>query len=214
VGRVQDLVDDVTNEGSFDATAAQVLRALTRRHRKMVVRARCYRKTVSLGSTVVSQRDYALPTDLRGIFEVTVAGITYGDARHVDISSQFQGLLWLCGTGGVAAPEEDASGLGELALIPTPGTAGDDISVRGFFAPPDLLTADDTTLKVPSDYDEELKAGGIAELLRGALGDFRADIAAPFDQVFQQGCEELRVDTNRKYRAPGPAQIRVVGYNA
>jgi len=177
------------------------------------VRARCFRKTVSLGSTVANQRDYALPTDLRGIFEVTVAGITYGDARHVDISSQFQGLLWLCGTGGVVAPEEDSSGLGELALIPTPGTAGDDIAVRGFFAPPDLLTADDTTLKIPSDYDEALKEGGIAALMSGALGDFRSDLAQDHEQKFQQGCEELRVDTNRRYSS-SPAQLRVVGYNA
>lgn len=212
MGRVQDIVDDILNEGGFDATPAQALRWATRRHRKMVVRARCLRKTVtSAGPTVATQRDYALPADIRGIFEVTVAGITYGEGWHTDISAQFQNRLWLCGTGGVTAGEEDASGLGELALIPTPTAGGDEIGVRGFFAPPDLLVADDTTLKVPSDYDDALVAGGIATGYRRLLA--RPDLAGPFEQDFSNACEELRLDTNRKY-GRGVAQIRVAGYNA
>jgi hypothetical protein len=212
VGRVQDIVDAILTEGGFDATQAQALAWTSARHRKMVVRARCYRKTASIGPTVALTRDYALPTDLRGIFEVTVAGVTYGNGHHVDISTEAQGRLWLCGTGGVTAPEETAAGLGELALIPTPSTGGDDVSVRGFFSPPGLLTTDDTTLKVSDDYDDALIAGGIATGYRRLLA--RPDLAGPFETDFGNACEELRVDTNRKYRGPGPAQIRVVGYNA
>lgn len=211
MGRVQDIVDDILNEGGFDATPAQALRWATRRHRRLVVRARCYRKTVSIGLTVASTRDYALPTELRGIFSVTVAGVTYGDGRHSDISAEAQRRLWLCGTGGVTTDEEDANGLGELALIPTPTTGGSDIAVRGFFAPPDLSLSDDTTLKSPSDYDDVLVAGGIGTGYRRLLA--RPDLAGPFEQEFGNGCEELRLDTKKKYRKQGPATIRVAGVN-
>jgi hypothetical protein len=206
------MVDDVLNEGGFDATPAQALRWLTRRHRRLVVRSRCYRKTASIGPTVALTRDYALPVDIRGIFEVDVAGVRYGDGRHSDISAQAQSRLWICGTGGVTTDEEDANGLGELALIPTPDTGGSTITVRGFFAPPDLLTADDTTLKSPSDYDDVLVAGAISTAYRRLLA--RPDLAGPFEQDFGNGCEELRVDTNRKYRGQGAVQMRVIGYNA
>lgn len=215
MGRVQDLVTEVLAEGEFDATDAQALRALTRRHRKMVVRAECYRKTVPVGPTVADVRDYALPADLRGIYSVTVGGITYGDGRHVDISSQAQGLLWLSGPGGIVAAEEDSSGLGELALIPTPSSpGGDTIDVRGFFAPPDLDVGDDSTLKIPSDYDDALAAGAIATLMRRGTGDFRSDIAQPFESEFSDACEELRRQVKRAVHGSGPAQIRVAGYNA
>jgi hypothetical protein len=214
VGRVSDLVAEVLAEGEFDATDAQALRALTRRHRKMVVRARCFRKTVSVGPTVALQRDYALPTDLFEIFEVTVDGVTYGNARHVDLSTEAQGTLWLAGPGGVSTEEEDTAGVGTLALIPTPGDGGSVVNVRGAFSPPDLSVSDDTTLKITPDFDDALAAGAIGSLMRRGTGDFRADIAQSFEQEWSDACEELRRQTNRRYRGPGPTMIRVLGYNA
>lgn len=212
MGRVQDLVDALKVQGGFDVTDPVALGLLSARHRRMVVRARCYRKTVSIGPTVATIRDYALPTDLRGIFEVTVAGLTYGDGRHTDISAQAQSLLWLCGTGGVTAPEEDVSGLGELALIPTPTSGGSDIAVRGFFSPPALDVSLDSTLKVPEEYDEKLVDGAIGTAYRRLLA--RPDLAGPFETDFSNACEELRIATKHKYRRQGPAEIRIVGYNA
>lgn len=215
MGRVQDLVDYVLNEGIFDATSAQALRWLTWRHRKMVVRSRCYRKTASAGTTAIGTRDYALPAGIVEIFEVQVAGVTYGKGRHEDISAQSQSLLWLWGTGGVVSPEESATGGLELALIPTPTTAGDAITVRGAFLPPaDLLTADDTTLLIPADFDEALGAGGIAMGMSGGPGDYRADLAQGFESKFDTACEELRRQVDRRYRTNGPATIRIAGVNA
>lgn len=206
MGRVQDLVDGVLSEGGFDATPAQALRWLSARHGRMVVRARCFRKTVSVGPTVALQQEYALPPELRGIFSVAVAGVPYGEARHGDIAAQAQSRLWLCGTGGVVTGEEDTDGLGTLALIPPPG-AGLDVTVRGFFWPSALLTADDTTLKTPEEYDDPLIAGGIATGYRRLLA--RPDLAGPFETDYANGCEELRLDTKRRYKQQGPAQIRL-----
>lgn len=208
-------MDDVLNEGVFDATSAQALRWLTRRHRTMVARSRCYRKTASLGSTVVGQQEYALPTGLISIDEVTVAGVTYGPGWHRDISSDAQGLLWLCGTGGVYTPEESVSGAAALTLIPAPTTAGDDVSIRGVFLPPaDLSVSDDATILIPAQYDDGLVAGAMATALMRGPGDFRQDLAQGFEQAFVDTCEELRRDVSRRYRGAGGARIRVLGINA
>lgn len=209
---VQQLVDDVRVEGAFDVTPEQALRWLTRRHRKMVARARCYRKTVSIGPTVADQRDYALPEGVVQLFELTVDGVTYGNGRHADLAQGAQGYLLLSDSGGVVVAEEDEAGASEVALYPTPTTAGSEVLVRATFLPPDLDVADDSTLKIPGDFTDALVAGAIATGLRRV--EHRSDLAQPHEQEFADACEELRRQVNRRYRGPGPAQIRVVGYNA
>lgn len=211
---VQQLVDDVLNEGSFDATADQALRWLNRRHRVMVARSRCYRYSASIGPTVANQRDYALPADVVEIFEVTVDGMPAGHARHVDLALGALSYVILSGVGRVMAPEEDAAGAAEIGLYPTPDTAGQTITVRAAFLPPDLSVADNTTLKVPLDFTDALVSGAMATALERAPGDFRPDLADRHTQRFEAGCEELRRRTNRRYRGTGPAQIRVQGVNA
>lgn len=209
---VQQLVDDVVQEGQFDVSAAQALRWLSRRHRFMVAESRCFRKTVEVGPTVAGQRDYELPSDLVEIMEVLVSGTTYGKARHVDLPLGEAGYLILDGDGGIVAPEETSDGAAEIALYPTPGSDGDSITVRGAFLPPDLDTADDSTLKLPGDFSDALVAGAIATGLKRI--EHRQDLAAGHEAEFREGVERLRVQTRRKYRGPGPATIRVRGINA
>lgn len=211
---VSQLVSDVLTEGSFDADSSQALKWLNRRHRKMVARSRCYRKTTEIGPTVASQRDYAIPADVVEILEVTVAGMPAGRARHVDLALGALSYVILSGDGRVLAPEESATGAAEIGLYPSPDTAGQSIQMRAAFLPPDLATGDDTTLKIPQDFTETLVSGAIAWGLRVAPGDFRADLAQSFEQEFNDGCEELRRQVARRYRATGPSQIRVQGVNA
>src|SRR4029078_12974345 len=94
---------------------------------------RASRKSVSMGPTRASRRDYALPSDLVEVLEVSVDGMPYGRATHTDLSYGAQGWLLLDGIGGVIASEETASGDAEVALYPTPTQAGLTVTVRGIF---------------------------------------------------------------------------------
>jgi hypothetical protein len=209
---VQQLVDDVVNEGSFDVTPAQALRWLNRRHRVMVVESRSSRRTVSIGPTVAGQRDYALPVELVQIYEVLVGGTTYTNGRHQDLSLGANGFLVLDGEGGIVSPEETSTGAAEIALYPTPEKDGDTLEVRGAFLPADLSTSDDSTLRVPGDFADALVAGAIATGLRRIEG--RPDLAQSFEQEFADGVARLKTQTMKRYRGPGVVQIRVAGVNA
>lgn len=215
MGRVQDLVDDVRTQGAFDTTDPVILRALTRRHRKMVVRSRIRRATLEIGPTVANDNSYVLPAHVAEVLEVTVNGMTWGRGRHSDLAAGAQGWILLSGPGGLVAPDEDTDGARSLALYPTPTEAGLSIKVHATLKPTlDLSVSDDTTLLIPDDYDEALLAGGISALMLSNIGDFRADIARDFEQQFVTGCDELRRDVAKQYRGSGPAQIRVQGINA
>jgi hypothetical protein len=167
VGDVQQLVDDVLNEGVFDVTSAQALRWLTRRHRKMVARSRCWRYETSLGGTVAAQGEYALPAGLVEIDEVTVGGDAYGKSNHVDAGRVAAGRMFVLGDGGLFSGGEDNQGAGTVTLLPVPVDSGVPIVLRGAFLPPDLQTADDSTLKVPGDFTDALVSGAIATGCRG-----------------------------------------------
>ena len=213
MGVVQQLVDDVLSEGGFDTDSTAVLRWLTRRHFKMVVRSRCYRKTVDIGPTVAAQQDYSISTDVVEIYQVTVGGIPYGKGRHVELAQGARGFLLLDDpSGGLLAAEEATDGSPQIALYPIPGTSGVSVLMRAAWRPPDLSTSDDTTLKIPADFYDALVAGAIATGMRRI--EQRADLAAPFESEYSDACEELRRQVNRQYRGTGPAQIRVQGINA
>jgi hypothetical protein len=209
VGDVQQLVDDVLNEGVFDVTSAQALRWLTRRHRKMVARSRCWRYETSLGGTVAAQGEYALPAGLVEIDEVTVGGDAYGKANHVDAGRVAAGRMFVLGDGGLFSGGEDNQGAGTVTLLPVPVDSGVPIVLRGAFLPPDLQTADDSTLKVPGDFTDALVSGAIATGL--SRTENRPDLAQYHEQVFSDACDELRRQVNRRYRGSGPATIRIQG---
>lgn len=209
---VQSLIDTVRSEAQFDVTDAQALTWLDRRHKSMVVRARALRKTTTVaGGTVANQRDYALPTDIVEVLEVNVNGLPYGQATHTDLSYGAQGWVVLSGVGGVVASEESTTGGPEIALYPTPTTAGLVILVRGVFRPGTLTVGDDTTIIVPDEYQDAMISGAIATGLKRQ--EYRPDLAQGFEQEFEAACEEYRRRVSRRYRGAGPATIRIQGVN-
>lgn len=213
---VASLVANVLAEGNFDATEAQALQWLSRRQRQMCARSRCYRKKLSIGPTVSEQQDYAVPAEVVEIREVLVNGLTYGTGRHVDLAQGAQGWLWLDGLawngGGIAMRDDDAEGTRKIALFPTPTEAGLEVVLIAVCLPPDLAVGQDTTIKVPLDFMDALVAGAIATGLRRI--ESRPDLAVPFETEFTNGCSELMMQTNRRFRGAGAAQIRVQGLNA
>jgi hypothetical protein len=213
MGAVQDLVDNVLDEGGIDATPQQALQWLSRRHVRMCARSGCYRLSRDVGPTVANQRDYPVGTDVVEIYEVLVGGVPYGKLRHVELAEGQLGWLWLAPDGaGMTAPEETAAGLPELALFPTPGSAGLAVLIRCSLRPGPLATTDDSTLKVPEDFHDDLVAGAIAT--GWSRIEQRDDMATGLEARFKDGCEELRRQMKRKYRGTGPTFIRIVGVNA
>lgn len=212
---VAQLVNDVLDEGAFDATSTQALRWLNRRHRQMCARSRCYRKTVVVASTVASQRDYDVPAGIVEAFEITVAGVTYGPGSHSDISAAAQSRLTLAGYGGVFVSTASDAGVTRVALLPVPATGGDEIDLYAAFLPPDL-TLDGSaggTLRVDTDALEGLLAGVFATAL-ARPNESRQDLAAGYEQQFASACEELHRRVNRRLKGSGAGQIRLQGANA
>lgn len=213
---VASLVQNVLTEGNFDATEAQVLQWLTRRQRQMCSRSRCYRKKLSIGPTVANQQGYSVPKEVVEIREVLVNGITYGTGRHSDLAQGAQGYIWLDGMylngGGIATRDDDSSGATKLALYPIPTEAGLEVTLIAVCLPPDLVVGEDGTIKIPGDFLDALVAGAIATGLTRT--EARPDLATAFETVFTNGCSELEMQTNRRFRGVGAAQIRVVGLNA
>lgn len=217
-GTVAGLVAGVLEDGQFDATPAQALKWLNTRHRQMCARARCYRQMLSLGATVEGQLGYPVPPRVVEVLQVTVGGMVYGAARHTDFAEGERGWIWLGGgEGGIAGREDAASGQQMLRLYPAPlaGRApepGEDVELYAAVQPPALVVGSDATLVVPDDYLDALVSGAIATgMLRV---EARQDLAAPHEQIFTTGCEELLRATNRRYRGAGPARIRLLGVNA
>jgi hypothetical protein len=208
---VQGLIDQVVTEAQFDVTGDAALAWLDRRHKKMVVRARAYRKSVSVGPTVSGTSDYLLPTDLVEVLEVNVGGLPYGRGTHTDLAYGAQGWLVLDGIGGIVSSEETASGGAEIALYPTPTSSGDTITVRGVFRPSSLAVGADTTILVPDEFLDSLVSGAIATGL--ARQEYRPDLAQSFEQDYESACEEWRRQLRRRYRGAGPTPIRIRGVN-
>lgn len=209
---VAQLVADVLEEGQFDADEAKVLRWLSRRQRTMCARSKCFRRAIQLGPTVAGQPAYAVPAEVVEIREVRVAGVVYGQGRHVDIAQGAGHYLWLSGTGGIAMREDSGAGVTELSVFPVPTDSGIELAITAVCLPPDLLTTDDTTLVVAPNFHEALVNGAIAT---GMLKvEARPDLAGPFETLFNEACEELAGQTGRRFRGAGPAQIRVIGVNA
>jgi 8-oxo-dGTP pyrophosphatase MutT (NUDIX family) len=210
---VAELVQDVLVDGGFDTTEARVLRWLNVRHRQMVARAKCFRRTLELGPTVENQRDYAVPPEVVELTELVVAGNVYGEGRHADLALGAAGRLWISGNGGISTREDDASGSPKIALYPTPTASGEPITAQAVCLPPDLSVTDDTTLKVPANFQDSLVEGAIATGL--ARLENQPALAQPRLDAFEAACRELEQETAVRLRGTAaPVQIRIAGYNA
>lgn len=214
---VQVLCDDVRVEGGFDATEPQCLRWLNRAWRRMVSEARAYRKVVAVGNTVAGTAFYAFPAGTVEVYSFELGGVPYGKARRADIypASQNQ-LIWSGPSGsGLIVSSANASGVPGVELIPVPSSV---LALTAFAAMiPNDLTIDATgdallAAVLGGDFHDELVAGAVATGLKRL--ERRADEATPFERDFAGGTERLRLRTRRRFRGPGPAQIRQVGVNA
>ena len=199
----------------FDVDDATALRALDRRHKRMCARSRCYRKTVAVGTTTAGTAFYAVAGVIE-LYSLNVGGVPYGKARHPDVYGYSQGTLLWCGPAGsgLIVADADSGGVNGVTLIPTPGTSGVAITSFAAVEPPDL-TLDGSaggTFKVDSDLVEGVEAGAMAAL--ADTTDEREDLATRMDGKFDVACEEQRRRTARRFRGPGPSQIRVQGINA
>lgn len=210
---VQDLVDDILNEGAFDVTSAQALRWLDRRHKSMCARARVYRKTTDFGPTVIGQQEYGLGAGLIEALDVTVDGAPYTRARHTDIAQNAGGWLTLSGMGGVFADSASSAGVQQLVLIPAPTEAGLAVSVYGVFLPATLELDNAPGLLIDEDLVEGLLAGVFATGLSRPQ-EARLDLAQSYEAQFSAACEEQRRRVGRRLKGAGPSQIRLVDVNA
>jgi hypothetical protein len=204
---VTGLQDALINEASFDITATQALAWINRRWRLMIGRARAYRKTLTVGPTVAATAFYPVPAAIE-VFEVTVGGAPYGRGRRGDPYQDSQGSLRWSGT-GLFVPDATASAVRGITLIPVPDTAGLAITAFAAVEPPDLTpdATGDTLLAtiLDGEFVEPLIAGAMATGYRreGNLG-----LARDNDAMFDAGCDEFLRITRRRFRGPGPTQIR------
>lgn len=205
---VQTLLDDLGTVG-FDVTAAVQIGWLDRRHKKMLGRARAYRKQLAVGTTVADTAFYAL--DVLELYQLTVGGVPYIKARQPDVYGYSQDTLLWTGNGGLIVADYSAGAVKGLTLIPTPTAGGDAIIAYAAVTPPTLDDAADTVL-VEDDFLDALVEGACAT---GFSRDTeRLDVARYYEERFDAACEEYRRRTNSRFRGPGPSTIRIVGVNA
>lgn len=212
--RVPALIARVLSEGGFDVDEATALRWLDVSHRLMVKRARSYRKRIALGTTEANVMTYGagLLDEVIEVIEVLVGGVPYGHGRHSDIAAGQQGWLLMNGPGGVAVEDESSAGGYELTLVAGyAGVAavptGAPIEVYAICRAPALSASDDTTLKIPPEYDSALVRGAIAE--GNSFLEERLDLAGTFRAEFDASCTELGSEVRRRN---APRQARVSGY--
>lgn len=211
---VNGLVLALTEEASIDISAATALVYINRAWRTFHGRARSYRDTVSFGTVVADQAAYAAPAGIKELYSLEVAGVPYGRARRPDGYSNSQGRLYWSFQGEVGLFYNDAtaSSVEEIVLIPTPTEAG--AAITGFAAtlPPDLTNdgTGDTLLTAHLDGDmiEPLIAGGMA-IAYQREGNLALRDAC--QSAFDASAEEYRRTIKRRFRGPGPTQMRIGG---
>lgn len=208
--RVPALISAVLQDGDFDVEEPAALRWLSDGHKLLVKRSKCYRKRIALGETVASQGTYGagLLDEVVEVVEVLVGGLPYGRGRHSDIAASAQGWLLLGGMGGVTVEDESTGGGYEIALVPAPVEGGAAIEVYAVCRAPALLAADDTTLKIPSEYDPALVNYAFSVGLQRDEG--RPELSRPYREEFEASCTELRREVAIRN---APRRARVSGYN-
>lgn len=215
-GLVAQLVANVLSEGNFDATEAQALQWLSRRHQQMCSRSRCFRKRLSIGPTIAEKAAYEIPKEVVEIREVQVNGYPYGEGRHIDLATGKLGYLWLsetwAGKSGLYTRGYSSTGVDMLALYPTPTEAGLEVAIYVTCLPEGLVVGNDAGVKIPADFYDALVAGAIATGLQRLEG--RSDLAGGYEATFSAGCSELEQRINKRLRGSGAAEIRVSGINA
>jgi hypothetical protein len=176
----------------------------------MCARSRCYRSTVSYGTTTVGVSNYSPAggsPEVVELLEMYVGGAPYGKARRNSWYSYENGVLVWRGPPGLWFAEQG----GTLVITPTPSEAGLSLSGLGAVMPPDLTVGGASSqFKIDSDMQEPLVNGAAGtELLRIGEGD-----PASMEATFGAACDELRRRVRKRYQGSGPKQILISGVNA
>jgi len=208
---VNGLITALTDEASFDVTSSQALVWLNRSWRTMLRRARAYRKTVSFGTTTAGDATYDAPAGIVELYSMEVAGVPYGRARRQDVYWNEQGnLSWTYqGETGLFYPDETASAVRQVTLLPAPTETGLALTGLAATTPPDLTndaSGDALLASYADDHHEGLIAGAMSI---GYMREGNMLAKASTDAVFNGETEEYRRDVKRRFRGPGPTQIRV-----
>jgi hypothetical protein len=215
---VSAIVTEILAQGSLDATSAETLAILNRRHKLMCNRARVYRTQQAMTRADADVAVYASATGL--IEPMTMQAIddttgdpgtvtTYSPANRGDVPAMLAETLVLSREGGVFA---EYNGATSWLLYPDP-TSSLTVYAYGVYSPPDLLIDNSVPFRVDDDAIEGLMAGVFATML-SRPGEARPDLAREQEATFSTACEELRTRSNKRSRGPGPAQIRLQGTNA
>lgn len=206
---VSDLVTEVIAQGAFDASSADVLKWLNRRHKEMVNAARAYRKTLTVGTTVAGTSAYAVPAGVVEITDIEVAGLPWGKGRLTDIAAGTQGWLWIDSLGGLIVQSASSSGATQIVLVPAPATGGDAITApNAAVTPPDLLIDNSVPLLIDDDLIEGLLAGVFATGLNRP-NEARPDLAGTQLGLFEQAKADYARRVTRRLRGAGPSRIRM-----
>lgn len=202
------LLDQVKVECGFDLTDAQVLRALNQRHRKMVGESGCFTRPSEF-STVAGVARYPLGDGVVQVWDLTVAGAKWERVGREVLQGLSGGLGRLPSGRGAYAEDFDTAGVPLVWLFPTPTTVQSVVTLSSVL-PDDLLAAGEPgSLRVPSEFNLDLVAGTIGDLL--ARTDQRPE-AGVFTQQCDLATEKLRRRIKRRLRG-SVGQVRVVGYH-
>lgn len=211
---VQSLLDAILDEGAFDASSAQALRWLDRRHKQMVARSLCNRAAYSPASLTVAADGLTVATLNPANVPVQVFSVTVNDsqvfapARHADRQGYLAGTLRWSGSDGLFIAERGTGAVASALTLfpPLDASAVGSVAVYGAWAAPTLQQSDMSVL-----VDDEAVEGLLAGVFATALGrpdEARLDLAEVYEQQFAGACEELRLRVQRQFRGRG-LQIRL-----
>lgn len=188
-----ELLAAVKAEGGFDVGDLIVGGWINETHQKAAAESQWLMRTLELGPTIAGVAAYALPddvVDLVGLFlqDATKPPLPYSRVSTEQLWSLKAGSAGLTGSGGVFAPQFDASAVEQVELYPAPASAGVGISALAAMIPALMVTGGSPV--IPADMHGDLKDGAIAlGLLRI---DERPDSAALFDARFAAMVAKLR----------------------
>jgi hypothetical protein len=194
----------------YDVTQAQAVAFLNERLARMVAESEWLMVTKSLGTTVADQANYALAADL---VDLAAVKIVNGDDTWLYYGTSLDDL-WRedAGDGDTSgfAIDYQADGDPELRLEPAPDTAGLDIT--GLYAqlPTVLAYGSSSVVPLPRDVHRDWLAGGRADCLDK---EGRQDLAAKYEQQYEQGIVKLRRRKNSRGDSAAPQRLLIGDYD-
>ena len=184
---------------THDDTRANGLLRLNERYARMVVEAQWLQKEGSIGTTVADTAEYAISSGIEDIRSVFIDGERYFPVSMEDLAALEDDDAGVSSSYPVFAEQYNSSGALYIRLWPTPSTSGDTITALTSGQPTALTDTTDAagTPSIPEDLHPRLYDGLNADgyLFSGE----RPDMAAIFDQRFEEGIKLLKRRRNSRF---------------